>query len=184
MDAEHDESSGAGASVASSAQSSSPSSISLAASSKQAGLQPVQTMVESAETRYGLARDAYFSAARRGGRVKKELRALLIAAFDHHHLHEMIPSLAQDNYGDLFSFLIGALTVCTLLKTVVSRIIFIKHSLGRILAALNHFSKKGIFIFSMRPARGLSSSREESLRNAGIVLGPVLFCSLFARPAG
>jgi hypothetical protein len=147
MDAEHDESSGAGTSVAPPAHSSSHSSLSLAACSKQAGLQSIQTKVESAETRYALARDAYVSATRRGGRVKKELRALLIAAFDHYHLHEMIPSLAQDNYGDLFSFLIGALTVCTLLKTVVSRILLIRHSLSRILAALNRFSKKGHFYF-------------------------------------
>ncbi len=65
----------------------------------------------TAESRYALALCAHASAARRGGNVKDELRALLRAAFDHHRLRDTIPDLAHDEYGDLFAFLFGPLNV-------------------------------------------------------------------------
>ncbi len=91
-----------------------------AASGKLAGMQPTSTA-----ERYALARSAYASAIRRGdGFVKVELRALLLAAFDHHRLRYTILDLAQDNYRKLFALLFGALiveVVCAFLFHCASR---------------------------------------------------------------
>ena len=58
-----------------------------------------------------MACSVYAAAVHRGGGVKDELEALLLAAFDHHRLNVTFPGLAKNEYGGLFGYLLGALDI-------------------------------------------------------------------------
>ncbi len=68
-------------------------------------------MDETPESQYALARSAYLSAKKRGGDVRNDLRTLLLTAFKHHRVNDMIPALAQNDFKTFFAYLFGGLQV-------------------------------------------------------------------------